>query len=150
MDKLNTIQPAMLRIDSSRYSAHLYKGPELSIWQKIGRGVGKAVSFAGPIGAGIMAIVAPPLLPLSLGILGGSKLVNKATNNALTNDEAQVKEFEDEMAQTEFGTPGFFDAVPSDAQLTTDFIAPSEFGPSIERAGTTNMESVYDNMQSIE
>lgn len=150
MDKLNTIQPAMVRIDSSRYSNYLYKGPELSVWQKIGRGLGKAVSFLGPVGAGILSIVAPPLLPVSLAIYGGSKLAGNATNAALSNDEAQVAEYEAEMAEQNIGVPGFFDAYPSEAQLTTDFIAPSEFGPSIERANTDNMESIYSNTQMIE
>ena len=150
MEKLTTVQPALVRIDSSRYSNYLYKGPELSGWQKFTRGVGKAVSFLGPVGAGIMALVAPPLLPAALAIYGGSKLANKATNAALSNDEAQVAEYEAEMAQQQIGVPGFFDAYPSEAQLTTDFIAPSEFGPSIERVGNTNMESIYNSTQSIE
>ncbi len=150
MDKLNTIQPAMVRLDASRYSNYLYKPEPMGFWKKIGIGLGKAVSFLGPVGAGIMAVVAPPLLPASLAILGGSKLVNKATNNALSAEEARTAEYQAEMAEKEIGVPGFFDAYPSDAQITTDFIAPSEFGPSIERVGNDQMESIYSTTQTIE
>lgn len=150
MDKLNQIQPAMIRIDSSRFSAHLYKGPELSFMQKLGRGVGKAVSFLGPVGAGILAVAAPPLLPAALAIYGGSKLTSKATDAALAKDASEVKEYKSEMAKQTFGLPGFFDSTQSPAQVSTDFIAPSEFGPSIERTTQANLDSVYHSMQRVE
>ncbi len=149
MNKLNPIAVPMIRADTSRQSYWLSRAPELNFWQKLGRGVGKAVSFLGPIGAAITAVAVPGFgTAAALGIYGASKLASKATGNALEKDAANVKEANAEIAKQPIGLPGFFDTAQTQASLDTNFIVPSELVSPIQNHVMQREASTMDQVQS--
>jgi hypothetical protein len=135
MSDLKSLTASMLRIDTSRTSEYLYADkPKLSFFQKLGRGFGKAVSFLGPIGAAVTAIAVPGVgIPIAAGIYGMSQIAGDMTSNALAKDAAKMSEYNSQMANSQVSLPGLFEG-QSASEMTTDFIAPSQYGPGISQA----------------
>lgn len=135
MSDLRSLTPSMLRIDTSRTSEYLYADkPKLTFWQKLGRGFGKAMSFLGPIGAAVTAIAVPGVgIPIAAGIYGLSRVASDATSNALSKDAAKMQTYNDQMAQSQITMPGLFESQHAN-EITTDFIAPSEYAQGIQQA----------------
>lgn len=135
MSDLKSLTTSMLRIDTSRTSEYLYADkPKLSFFQKLGRGIGKAVSFLGPIGAAVTAIAVPGVgIPIAAGIYGMSKIAGDVTNNALAKDASKMSEYNAQMANSQVTLPGLFEGQSAN-EMTTDFIAPSQYGPGISQA----------------
>lgn len=148
MSKFSNIGPSMLRIDSSRASQYLYADkPKLNFFQKLGRGVGKALSFLGPIGAAVTAVAVPGIgVPLAAGIYGASRVAGDVTANALNKDASEMAEYNAELAGKQFGMLGFMEPSADPGQIKTDFIAPSEFGPSIERSLDLRSSALMDQL----
>jgi hypothetical protein len=135
MSDLKSLTSSMLRIDTSRTSEYLYADkPKLSFFQKLGRGIGKAASFLGPIGAAVTAIAVPGFgIPLAAGIYGLSQVAGDMTNNALAKDASKMSEYNSQMANAQVSLPGLFEGQSAN-EITTDFIAPSQYGPGIQQA----------------
>ena len=145
MTSFNSIQPSMLRIDTSRSSEYLYEKPKLSFMQKLGRGFGKAMSFLGPIGAAVTAVAVPGFgIPLAASIYGASRIASDATSNALAKDQARETAANQEFANMQIGMPGLFDGA-SQAEMQTDFIAPSDFNNRLSQT-LVSRESMSGSM----
>lgn len=145
MSNMNSIPPSMLRIDTSRSTEYVYEKPKLSFFQKLGRGIGKALSFLGPIGAAVTAVAVPGFgIPLAAGIYGASKIAGDVTANALAKDSARAQALNQDVANMQITMPGLFDEA-SAADIKTDFIAPSEFNAGITST-IVNRETMRSDM----
>lgn len=143
--------PSMLRLDTSRSAEYLYADrPKLSFGQKIGRFLGRAMSFLGPIGAAVTAIAVPGFgIPLAAGLYGLSKVSSDLTGRAQAKDAQKMQEYNQEMAGRQIGLPGFFDQQMSQADIQTDFIAPSQFGPAIQNTITNRESAIGQSLNSF-
>lgn len=123
--------PANLRVDYSRADQYIRpEPPKLTFWQKLGRGVGKFMSFAGPIGAAAAAIALPGIgLPIAAGLYG----LTRVSQDQLY--KAQVKDQIAQSAQaqpTSISMPGLFETGGfQPGQVSTDFMAPERLEPAI-------------------
>lgn len=146
MSELKGTTPSILRIDTSRTSEYLYADrPKLTFMQKLGRSVGKAMSFLGPIGA---AITAPFCLPAAAGIYGLSRVASDATSNALSNDSAKMQQYNQQVANQPVSFPGLFESM-SDSEITTDFIAPSQYSSGIQDTLINRDQAQMQSMRSF-
>lgn len=134
MSDLKGLSSSMLRIDTSRTGEYLFADkPKLSFMQKVGRTLGKAVSFLGPIGAAVTAIAVPGAgIPIAAGIYGLSQVASDATTNALSKDATKMSEYSQQASQQQVTLPGLFEGL-RDAEITTDFIAPSQYQSGIQQ-----------------
>ncbi|MBX7149081.1 hypothetical protein K1X76_08335 [bacterium] len=123
--------PSYLRMDYSRADKYVYpEPPKLTFWQKLGRGVGKFMSWAGPIGAAVTAVALPGVgLPLAAGIYGLSRYSQDKVAQSYQKD--QIAMANQPMPQN-ITMPGLFASTPPSAgSITTDFIAPRSFDANI-------------------
>lgn len=143
--------PSMLRLDTSRTAEYLYADrPKLNFGQKLGRFFGKTMSFLGPIGAAVTAIAVPGFgIPLAAGLYGLSKVSSDLTGKAQVKDAQKMQEFNQEMAGKQIGLPGFFDQQASQAEIKTDFIAPSQFGNGIQSTILSRESAIGQNLGSF-
>lgn len=135
----------MLRIDTSRTGEYLYADkPKLSFMQKVGRTLGKAASFLGPIGAAVTAIAVPGAgIPIAAGIYGLSQVAGDATSAALSKDATKMEEYNKQASQQQITLPGLFEGL-RDAEITTDFIAPSQYQSGIQQT-LVNREAMINS-----
>ena len=147
MSDLKAIQPSILRLDTSRMSEYLYSDrPTLSPWQKFSRTMGKIGTVALPVGAAVMAFINP----IAAAAMYGTSIVAKdATNVALSKDAAAMQAYNAEVAQKPVSIPGFAEA-QSPSEVTTDFIAPSEFQTGINRTVNDSQEATQDSLQNFQ
>jgi len=129
-NEIQNVTPGRLRIDYGRADKYIYpEPPKLTFWQKLGRGLGRALSVAGPIGAAVTAVALPGIgLPIAAGIYGLSNVAADQTNRALINDQIKASA---QPQPTNVGLPGLFDTAQSPGLGATDFIAPSHLEPQI-------------------
>ena len=130
MADFQNVNSGMVRIDYSNVAKYAYpEPPKLTFWQKLGRGVGRFVSWAGPIGAAVTAIALPGIgLPIAAGIYGLSGVASHEINKAYAKDSVA------QAAQAKPGPlslPGFFQPSMDAGSAATDFIAPSSMQPDI-------------------
>ncbi len=118
----------MIRLDTSRMNEYLYtEQPKLSFWQKLGRGVGKALSFLGPIGAAVTAIAVPGVgIPIAAGLYGLSNVAGSLTAKAEAKDIAQMQAYQSETAKLPVAVPGLFEQA-SQVDIQLDFMTPKAF-----------------------
>jgi hypothetical protein len=147
MSDFKAIQPSLLRIDTSRAGEYLYADkPKLSFMQKLGRSVGKAASFLGPIGAAVTAVALPGVgLPIAAGIYGASTIARDSTNVALSKDAQKMNEYNAKQSQTPVSVPGFFDG-SSSMSAASDFIAPSQYDQGISQTLIHRQNMIQQNM----
>lgn len=122
----------MVRIDYSRADKYLYPEPrKLTFWQKLGRGLGKFVSFAGPIGAAVSAVTLGPLgIPVAAGLFGLTQA---------SRDQLYRSQMKDQVAlanQPQPGSlpvilPGLFEMPHQAGAMVTDFMVPPSMVPSV-------------------
>jgi hypothetical protein len=118
----------IIRLDTSRMNEYLYADkPKLNFWQKIGRGVGKALSFLGPIGAAVTAIAVPGVgLPIAAGIYGLSNVAGQLTSKAVAKDSAEMQAYQGQISKLPITTPGLFEQA-SQTDIQTNFMLPKQF-----------------------
>ena len=145
------ISPSMLRLDTSRTAEYLYADrPKLSFGQKVGRFFGKTMSFLGPIGAAVTAIAVPGFgIPLAAGLYGLSKVSSDLTGRAQIKDAQKMQDYNQQVAGRSVELPGFFDAQVSQADIQTDFIAPSQFGPSLQNTIVSRESAIGQNLNTF-
>lgn len=132
MSQVQNVNQGMVRIDYSRADKYLYpEPPKLTFWQKLGRGLGKFVSFAGPIGAAVSAVTLGPLgIPVAAGLFGLTQA---------SRDQLYRSQMKDQVAlanQPQPGSlpvilPGLFEMPHQAGAMATDFMAPAPLVPSI-------------------
>lgn len=127
---IQNVTPGRLRIDYGRADRYIYpEPPKLNFGQKLLRGLGKTVSFLGPIGAAVAAVAGGPFgLPIAAGVYGLSGLAADQTNKALMKDQIKASA---QPQPTNVTMPGLFDTGQSPGLGATDFIAPSHLEPQI-------------------
>lgn len=136
----------MIRIDTSRMNEYLRPDkPKLSFFQKLGRGIGKAFSFLGPIGAAVSAIAIPGAgIPIAAGLYGLSNVSGRLTAQAEAKDAARANQAYSEASKKPVMLPGLFEQA-SQAQIQTDFMVPSSL-QSQTQAVIGNREASSHNM----
>lgn len=142
----STSSNTLIRLDMSRNNEYLkadYYKPKLSFMQKLGRTVGKAVSFLGPIAAAVTSFIAPPV---GAGLYGLSSLANNLTARAQAKDQANISAEFSKVSQMPVAMPGFFEQ-GTEADMKTSFITPeSMVQPTINAV----MSREYSSQSAIE
>ncbi len=125
MTKISQHSGGMVRVDMSRADEYLRPdAPQLSFGQKLGRFMGKAVSFAGPIGAAVTAVAIPGAgLPIAAGIYGASNVSGYAVSKAEQRDAQQVQLSAQQNAGRPMATPGLFESATT-GESVTQFVVP--------------------------
>ena len=120
----------LVRIDYSRWDKYIYpEPPKLTFWQKLGRGLGKFMSFAGPVGAAVSAIALPGIgLPIAAGLYGLTQVSRDQLYRAQVKDQIGQA---NQPQPTNVTLPGLFEMPNHAGALATDFIAPAPLVPSI-------------------
>ncbi len=131
MGILQNTTPANLRIDYG--TAYNYIGPEApkkTFWQKLGTGLAKFMSFAGPIGAAVTAVALPGIgLPIAAGLYGLTRFSNDKLYQSQIKDNIEMSS---QPQPTSVQFPGLFDTNPLSAgQQATEFMAPSSYDAQI-------------------
>lgn len=150
MSDFQNVNPGMVRIDYSRADKYVYpEPPKLTFWQKLGRGLGRAVSFAGPIGAMVSAVTLGPLgIPVAAGLFGLSNLARDETTKAYAKDSVAQA-----AAQPKPGPlmmPGLFQNSFDAGAAATDFIAPTPLQPDISRTIIQRNDAQLAELQSFQ
>lgn len=139
----------ILKIDTERTNEYMKKKyylPKLSFLQKVGRFMGKALSFIGPIGAAVMSVALPGIgLPLAAATYGLSNMAGKLTAKAEYGDQIQAAVLSDQQSKLPVILPGLFEQA-SQVDIMTNFITPSSLtGPAtntiINRLETENSKT---------
>lgn len=123
----------MVRVDFSRADKYIYpEAPKTTFFQKLGRGLGKFMNFAGPIGAAVTAIALPGIgLPIAAGIYGMTRF---SQDQLAKSDMKRQIDVASQPQPTNIQMPGFFEQGPLQAGgAATNFMAPSSMEPSIGR-----------------
>lgn len=149
MGDFQNINSGMVRIDYSRADRYVYPAPpKLTFMQKLGRGLGRFMSFAGPIGAAVTAIALPGIgLPIAAGIYGLGNVAQHETNKAYAKDAAAL------AAQPQPGPlslPGLFQPSADAGGLATDFIAPSSLQPDISNVIINRNSAQESELQNFQ
>jgi hypothetical protein len=134
MSQISGMPPANMRLDMSRSDKYLYpEAPKLGFFQKLGRTLGKAVSFLAPIVGSVAAVALPGIgLPIAAGCYGLGKLSGDMVRGSYAKQQNAVYEQQQMMANTRATTPGLFEQDDAGAGVT-NFMAPSEFAPQINQ-----------------
>lgn len=131
MSNITNMNPSMVRVDYSRADRYIYpEPPKLTFWQKLGRGLGKFMSFAGPIGAAVTAIALPGIgLPIAAGLYGLGRFSQDQLYKANVKDQIAAAS---QPQPVNISLPGLFEVAPLQAgDAATEFIAPSSLEPRI-------------------
>ena len=129
---INPSSTGMIRIDSSRNAEYLYaERPKLNFFQKVGRFMGKAMKFLGPIGAAVTAVALPGVgLPIAAGLYGLSNVAGHLTDKAESKDAMKMNEWMADKGKQQIMLPGLFEQ-STQADIQTSFITPQEMQPQV-------------------
>lgn len=130
MSQIQNMGPTNLRVDYSRADQYIYPdAPQLTFFQKLGRGVGKFMTFAGPIGAAVTAIALPGIgLPIAAGLYGLGRLSQDQLYKAQIKDQITMA---NQPQPTNIQLPGLFENSLDAGAVATNFMAPSSMTPGI-------------------
>lgn len=146
---IQNLPPAMLRVDYARADQYIYPdAPKLSFMQKLGRGLGKFISFAGPIGAAVSAIALPGIgIPIAAGLYGLTKVSQDQLAKSQIRDQIKMS---GQPQPVNIQLPGLFEQGPMQAgQAATDFIAPRSMEPEIGRVVVNRNQSLQSELNKI-
>lgn len=132
MSQIQNMSPTKMRLDYSRADRYVYpEPPKLSFWQKLGRGMGKFMTFAGPVGAAVTAIALPGIgLPIAAGLYGLGRLSQDQLYKAQMKDQIAMA---NQPQVTSITLPGLFERGPLDAGAqATDFMIQSSLEPQAQ------------------
>ncbi len=149
MSPIQNIPPAMLRVDYGRADKYIYpEAPKLSFMQKLGRGLGKFMSFAGPIGAAVSAIALPGIgIPIAAGLYGLTRLSQDQLAKSQMRDQIKMQ---GQPQPVNIQLPGLFDKGPMQAgEVATDFIAPRSMDPEIGQVILQRNQSHQSELNKI-
>ncbi len=133
MSPIQNIQQSMLRVDYARADKYIYpEAPKQSFMQKLGRGLGKFMNFAGPIGAAVTAIALPGIgLPIAAGIYGMTRF---SQDQMAKSDMKRSIDVANQPQPQNINLTGLFEQMPIQAgEKATSFMAPSGMEPSINQ-----------------
>lgn len=132
----------MMRLDTSRADRYLYaEAPKLTFMQKLGRTVGKLVSFAAPIAGAVASFIPGIGLPIAAGCFGVGKFSGDMVRSSYAKQQNQIAEQQSQMANTVATTPGLFENQLDTGAAATQFITappqqfetpPSLQGPALQ------------------
>lgn len=138
----------MVRVDTSRMEEYLMADkPKLSFGQKLARGFGKALAFAGPIGATILAASGVGL-PAAYGLAAASNVAGQLTSNAETNDVNEMNSYMKSKSQMPVGTPGLYDQ-SSAVDMKVDFLIPQNMNSQTSLTMQDRQGSINSNVQDF-
>lgn len=134
MSQIAGMPPANMRLDMSRADKYLYpEAPKLGFFQKLGRTLGKAVSFLAPIAGAVAAVALPGIgLPIAAGCYGLGKVSGDMVRGSYAKEQGKIAEQQQMMGSIRPSTPGLFEQ-DDVGSATTNFMAPSEFAPQINQ-----------------
>ena len=144
---LQNINFSPLRLDYSRSDKYIYPDPpQLTFMQKLGRGLGKFVSWAGPIGAAVTAIALPGIgLPIAGGIYGLTKVARDQLAKSQTRDQIAMAN----QQGTAVTLPGLFETSFQAGDEATSFMAPSSFHSDISQVVIERSSAHQEAIQSM-
>lgn len=118
-----TLDPSMLRVDSSNYDRYAIPEPKkVGFFKKLGRTMGKVLSFTAPIGAAVTAIALPGVgLPIAAGLYG---LGQFSRDQVIRSQAKEQAELANQPANLPITMPGFFGEAMGAGDAATNFIAP--------------------------
>ncbi|OVE81488.1 hypothetical protein BVY03_03635 [bacterium K02(2017)] len=145
---LNRVSSGMIRIDSSRNSEYLYaEKPKVGFFKKVGRFLGKALGFLGPIGAAVTAIAVPGIgLPIAAGIYGASNVAKHLTDKSIAKDAIKMQDWQASKQNLNVVLPGLFEQ-STNAEIKTNFMIPKNMMP---QATMTIVDRELAQHQSVE
>lgn len=126
---LYTGSTGMVRIDATRNVEYL-KPPKPKF--SLGRFLGKAISFLGPIGAAVTAVAGGPVgLPIAAGIMGATRIAGKLTYDSEMKAYGQKMADHQQMSQLPVVLPGLFEQA-SAVDVKTEFMIPQTMLPTAQ------------------
>ena len=138
----------LVRVDMSRSDEYLRpEAPNLTFGQKLGRFMGKAVAFTGPIGAAVTAVAVPGIgLPIAAGLYGASNVAGYATSKAESKDAQQMQVSAQQNSAKPVGMPGLFEQSTT-GEAATQFVIPQELNSQVN---TTLQNKQMSNQSAVE